>query len=81
MFGESFRYATASFRGSTQHFTDPGEPCAKTGVGTRIGRPATRAEAIAASHLTCAGLRLAEIPPRKKSRRSTVPGSARARRV
>jgi hypothetical protein len=36
MFGESFRYATASFRGSTQHFTGPGEACAKTGVCPRI---------------------------------------------
>ncbi|MGF6877481.1 hypothetical protein [Paraburkholderia sp. MM5477-R1] len=36
MFEESFRYATASFRGSTQHFTGPGEACAKTGVCPRI---------------------------------------------
>ncbi|MFM0396942.1 hypothetical protein [Paraburkholderia phytofirmans] len=43
MFGESFRYATASFRGSTQHFTDPGESCAKTRVCPRIEQREARA--------------------------------------
>ncbi|MFL9951283.1 hypothetical protein PQR68_35365 [Paraburkholderia agricolaris] len=69
MFEESFRYATASFRGSTQHFTDPGETCAKTGVCSR-----NKQHAAGRSHLTAndpdtdeslrgASLRLQKISP------------------
>jgi hypothetical protein len=49
MFEESFRYATASFRGSTQHFTGPGEPCAKTGVCPRLEQAAARVKRAAAA--------------------------------
>src|SRR5258706_8920329 len=36
MFRESFGYATASFRGSTQHFTGPAPRCAKASVLTKL---------------------------------------------
>jgi hypothetical protein len=69
MFEESFRYATASFRGSTQHFTDPGETCAKTGVCSRNRQHAAGTSHLAANgpdtggSLRGASLRLTKIAP------------------